>query len=178
MPEITYKKVAVKSSAKSEDGKKVRVEVDRVTIPVYPTLEMMIDAIGEKDVLELANRQNATDIKNRARQEATREYSEAGYQKLALQKITDTESTEFIELMEGVAAIQNDPSLTPKPRNRPRLPSSSVRLTRSSLPSRIARLSANMMTMRMTKKKPTPRISFNSAGFGSKDSYLNPLHIR
>lgn len=118
MSEITFKKVAVKSSTKTEDGKKVRVEVDRIEIPVYPTLESIVDALGEKEVLELANRQNATDLKNKARQEATREYSEAGYQKLALQRLTDMNGPDFMDFMTGIAKIKEDSNLTPEAKSR------------------------------------------------------------
>lgn len=115
MPEITYKEVAVKSTVE-QDGKKVRAEVDRVKIPLYPTLELMVEKLGEKEVLDLANRQHATDIKNEARAAATRDYSEAGWEKLARQKFSDPTSPEFMALAQEAQIITSDSSLTPAAR--------------------------------------------------------------
>jgi hypothetical protein len=50
-----------KASKDVKSGGKV---IGKVEIPVYETLKEAIDALTEKDVLSLVNRQNASDITN------------------------------------------------------------------------------------------------------------------
>ena len=74
------KNVEVKSKSK-DTGKSVIVA--KVDIPEYESLTEMVGAEGEDTVLSLANTQNGTNIKNRARQNATQVPSKTRLREMA-----------------------------------------------------------------------------------------------
>jgi len=72
--------------------------------PVYDTLPEMVEALGEATVLDLANTQNFTNVKNQIRSSATGKPSK---QALRMQAIASIEASEFALVAGDVAKLEN-----------------------------------------------------------------------
>lgn len=94
----TEAKVAVKSA------KKV---VARIDVPVYESIDELVEALGSDKVLKLANTQNKTNMKNDARAAATGEPSKKALEEAAWAKITPEMLAAVTGDIEGIRNLLN-----------------------------------------------------------------------
>ena len=86
---MIQKTYEVHSSANSPDGK--RAVVATVQADIYDSLTEATEALGEDTILALVNTQNITNMKNKARAEATGKPSKEDLRIEAFEMITDEE---------------------------------------------------------------------------------------